>query len=1098
MQAYKLATLNINRIESDVKLQCLKDYLYAADVDIVMLQEVVTPKIAKIPGYDAIINIGNESGTAVLYREGIPCRGTNLLDTGRGISIQLHDLHLINVYAPTGSIGKRRRSDFFASDIVNLLPNARSNLIIGGDFNCVLRKEDQTPNFNACGELEVLINELSLVDSWAYFHPQSLRYTYVTRDSASRLDRLYINRGYVPNVTDCEFWPVNFSDHVAYHITFRHVKQKTFLGRGTWQLNNSLLQDNRLKQEIESTWTQCLRSQARYPTRISWWVQYAKPKLRKCLISYARNQAYWRKRTSEYYFFCLRDLYNNPSELTHNLLAIKRIKAKITDLTRRSLEGKRIRSRISDNVAQERASLFHVVREIRRGKQKIINHLTDERGVVHEEQSDIKRYVERYFTDLYAAQNVDFDAGEELLSNVPTTLNPADNEELLEHITQEELESTIKAAPRGKAAGPDGLPIEFYSWAWNIIGADMTIMYNELLTDTTFPPSFTEGLVVLVPKTSQRDKLQDFRPLTLLNADFKLFTRVLHTRLKPLMPKVVGAYQTSVSTGRSMLNTLCEYRDIIHLSWICKCQLALVFLDFNKAFDRVSHEFLMRTMRKMGFSDTFLQIIRQCICGTFSKVKINGQFTGPIPINKSVRQGCPLSTTLYAMAVEPLLRTLYMTLEGLRVFNVKTVCQAYADDVSVLINTDEEMDHLRRILSKYTRSSGAQLNDKKSQIMHIGPCGGRFNTTWLQATTERLQLGMYLMSNPRDMITRNWLYKLNAIRGMLRENNVRALDRLQKVLFINTYILSKLHHIAAVIPIKPDIAYKILAVACWYVWKRNIFKVSFNTSTLERHKGGLGIKDVQSLCTALFLNRASKIMYSHQPGITRHLFETLRPADNAAPCNVGHINVELDYVRRYYIEFSYMDLDQKHTTTKRIYDSLVAQRLPNPIETKHPSKNWKHIWSNISNAFLPTRVCASWYDVVNATIPTAEKLHRIHLKATPYCERCHLVESVEHLLICEQKIQIWNWTRKKLALINRTVESTIQLKDVIFPDWNLYPRSKQNSYIWLMGHFVHFSIATKSPSLQDFLFYISKEHHKMQTYSKYKTTFQNFLTIALS
>lgn len=600
-------------------------------------------------------------------------------------------------------------------------------------------------------------------------------------------------------------------------------------------------------------------------------------------------------------------------------------------------------------------------------------------------------------------------------------------------------------------------------------------------------------MVVLIPKKEHSIKIEDFRPITLLNSDFKILTRLINNRMKPLLGKILGPYQTAAGTGRSMMNILSEYRDIIYLTWLCKCQIAMMFLDFNKAFDRINHTFLLNVLRRMGFNAQFTHLIQKCIVGTHSRIKINGQLTNPVQIKQSVRQGCPLSMTLYSIAVEPLLLYLHLRLNGLKIFNTKTVCHAYADDISVLVNTKQEIETVRTIILAFTSACGAKLNEHKSKILPIGPNSDHMETSWLQKTDKIKCLGMFLTPNPYEMIKLNWEHKLNILRATLKENTTRSLNRMQRVLFINTYIISKTYHTGAVLLISPDIAHKILTAIYWYIWRGNIFKVSLQTMTLPRTEGGLGVKDVRSQCTALFINQTTKILQSDQVGITKYLFTTLAPKDQRAPVNVGHINAQLAYICKYYTELSYLQEATHRYTTSKLYSLLTRGHPQNPIELKYPGKKWKNIWKNINNNILTTDVKAVWYDIVNEKVPTGEKLYKINLKPDPLCDHCQLVDTLAHTFVCRDRNTIWKWTRKKLAIINRTSEAAISVQEILYPEWNLYPSMKHNSYSWLLGNFINYIIRNKNTTLEEFMIYIKEEHYKLQKLPKYKQQFQNFL-----
>jgi hypothetical protein len=126
-----------------------------------------------------------------------------------------------------------------------------------------------------------------------------------------------------------------------------------------------------------------------------------------------------------------------------------------------------------------------------------------------------------------------------------------------------------------------------------------------------------------------------------------------------------------------------------------------LFLDQEKAFDRVDHGFLFETLHAFGFGNVFISWIKLLYMDVSSILKIGGGLSQPISIQKGIRQGCPLSGQLYALAVEPLLCLLRKELSGLRIgddlHSVKLT--AYADD----------------IIGLYERASSAKLNWGKTE-----------------------------------------------------------------------------------------------------------------------------------------------------------------------------------------------------------------------------------------------------------------------------------------------------------------------------------------------------------------------------------------------
>jgi exonuclease III len=187
---YKIATLNINGISASTRLNMLEEFLYKQNIDLALLQEVTNSKISKIRRYTAYINMGTEGrGTAFLAKDSHVITNIQRIPTGRGISALFNGIKIINIYAPSGSEKKRERVDFYNGDVARLLMHPSDNLILAGDFNCVLTPSDCTGSFNVSRALSRLTTDLDLVDVWEMNQGRMI-YTHYTTQGASRLDRI--------------------------------------------------------------------------------------------------------------------------------------------------------------------------------------------------------------------------------------------------------------------------------------------------------------------------------------------------------------------------------------------------------------------------------------------------------------------------------------------------------------------------------------------------------------------------------------------------------------------------------------------------------------------------------------------------------------------------------------------------------------------------------------------------------------------------------------------------------------------------------------------------------------------------------------------
>lgn len=1103
VQAYKIATLNLNKIRSSWRLQHLQDFLYAADVDIILLQEVTNIKLEMICGYNAITNpgIGAELGTAILLKEGIHATQIEKLTSSRGIAATVNNARIINVYAPSGNNNRRARAEFFKSEIVPLFGNRQDHIILAGDFNCVLSAKDQTPNFNKSIELEQIVHQLQLTDTWEQTHGVEPGFTYFTSHSASRLDRIYVSSNIKNHILQSEVWPTIISDHAAYITTINMKKQETYRARGIWKLNITHLQDEECQVAFTDTWKECEKRFPRYNSAIAWWLQCAKPKIRKMLIEYSRQKSFWMRKTTEFYFGCLRDLYTPNEKVIENYTQIQKIKAKLLVLKRQQSEGYKIRARIQNTLQEEETSMYHMMRENKRGNRKILTEVKLPDGTSLTKQNEIKDAVHKYITEILSRKPTDENALKELIRNISRKINTVEAENLTVVIEEDELKEAILQSPKNKSPGPDGIPVEFYQVFWPQMKSKMLCIFNEIMNGKVdIPKEFPEGVMVLIPKKPVSKGIENLRPITLLNSDYKIMARVLAKRMKMVMNSITGPYQTCVGKDRNIQQNISEYRDVISTAEVCQIKCALVSLDFEKAFDRVDHRYLLKIMEVMGFPPRTLQIIQQILNNSRTRIMINGQLTKEIEMTTSVRQGCPMSMILFAIAIEPLLLALTQQLQGLHINGNKIVCNAYADDVGFIVTNEDEITKALNIVHIFELASGAKLNKMKSGIMNIGSGICMENQGQLPKVPKLKCLGIDFRSNIQHTIAVNYKNVLTNIRASVQANSLRKLNELQKATLVNVYIISKLNYVAQALPVPLETAKRLMSAIGNFVSKSNIFKVKFDTLTLPTNKGGLGLIDVNYKARALYVCRMYKQWKQSPNSLTAHLLNEITPDSLEPPVDVKHIPTALYHLKNFLIEYSYISskvTGQQIPKVKDIYAYLMETKKGNVIETKYPNHDWPAIWRNISDRNIPSQVKATWYNAVNRKIPTNSKLHAIHLLDSPLCKTCNLIDTEEHRFVCEDAKDVWNVIKQKLATITRTSANYITPEDFLNPEKIPYPNTKRNSVNWLKGHSVHYLMTNAKKSKEEFWLYITSQLHILKKTKHYRENYAKFLEVTL-
>ena len=139
--------------------------------------------------------------------------------------------------------------------------------------------------------------------------------------------------------------------------------------------------------------------------------------------------------------------------------------------------------------------------------------------------------------------------------------------------------------------------------------------------------------------------------------------------------------------GRRIDNTVHMLRDFVQLANTENLESAFIFLDQEKAFDRVNHAFLYKTMRAFGIGPVFVHWKRQIYSNATTRVKVNGFLSENIPLRRGVRQGCPLSPLLYVLIIEILALQFRKNpdIVGFTVGGEKIVSMHYADDAIITI-----------------------------------------------------------------------------------------------------------------------------------------------------------------------------------------------------------------------------------------------------------------------------------------------------------------------------------------------------------------------------------------------------------------------------
>jgi hypothetical protein len=205
---------------------------------------------------------------------------------------------------------------------------------------------------------------------------------------------------------------------------------------------------------------------------------------------------------------------------------------------------------------------------------------------------------------------------------------------------------------RNKAVGPDGWPIEFFQHCWDIIKGDAMDFFGDFYEGKLDIKRLSYGVITLLPKVKDANRIQLFRPICRLNCIYKWFTKVLTIRLEPLAGRILHKSQTTFVKRRNIMNSVLALHEILHKTKRMGHIGVVLKLDFKKAYDKVCWEFLLQCLEKRGFHRKWCEWVSMVVQNGAISVKMNGAMGPYFQSYKGVGQGDPLSPLLFNFVVD--------------------------------------------------------------------------------------------------------------------------------------------------------------------------------------------------------------------------------------------------------------------------------------------------------------------------------------------------------------------------------------------------------------------------------------------------------------
>ena len=244
-----------------------------------------------------------------------------------------------------------------------------------------------------------------------------------------------------------------------------------------------------------------------------------------------------------------------------------------------------VRSRVRWVEDGEVSSALFFRLEKKRATDRWVTALREPDGTLTSSPSDLCASFVTFYASLFSASSTDSRVQDSLLANISSFLSPNQAGQCEGLLTLGECHSALLGMARCKAPGSDGLPIEFYIRFWEVLGQDLVDVLNACYASGSLSLSQRRGIISLVFKRGDRLDAHNWRPITLLNADYKLAPRVLESRLLKVIHVVVSNDETCEVPGRFIGENAALLRHIVDYATFSNVPAAVLSLDQEKAFD---------------------------------------------------------------------------------------------------------------------------------------------------------------------------------------------------------------------------------------------------------------------------------------------------------------------------------------------------------------------------------------------------------------------------------------------------------------------------------------------------------------------------------
>ena len=664
-----------------------------------------------------------------------------------------------------------------------------------------------------------------------------------------------MDRVYTPSALSSFFSKVNhkscaFSDHSSVSLELCS-NGKTERGPSSWVFDKSLLEDQRFTATIRDFWHSWKSRESSFKSLAAWWDR-GKERIKQL----SKAHSYQKSKSRN---LILKSLYKRlrNAENKGKTPLIVRFKSDIRKIETESARDHFLNARLDWLEGADKCSKTFFSLISKRKAETTVHQIEDSKGIIQTESKEILKVFENFYEDLFKQPYINENDQEELLGGLGLDgLSPEEKIFSDSEMTLEDFRVALMKMQNGKSPGSDGLTAEFYKGFWDILGPDLFRVIMSSYEVCQLSESQRSATIKCLPKTGNILLVKYWRPVSLLNVDYKILAKALSLKLLTLLPSVISEEQTCCIKGRKIAFNLSTLRDCVEIANREDLDAFFISLDQTKAFDRVSWNFLFKVLHKMNFGSNFIHWIKILYTDISSRVNINGFNSNDFLLERGVRQGCPLSPLLYVLYSE-VLTILVKNDQDIQGFNVRGIeikLSQYADDFTALLIGLKSLFSLFKTLNRFERVSGALVNPEKTKALWLGQNKGRTDSPLgLDWTDRHIKILGLPFGNSPTLQTELWKDRISSIKQNLNFWRISGLSLKGKVTVIKHLIMPKIIYAATIYPPSESQVKSIRSVFEDFLWNGGRPKIPTDILQLPIAQGGLALPDVSLVVRSLCL-----------------------------------------------------------------------------------------------------------------------------------------------------------------------------------------------------------------------------------------------------